>query len=166
MRLWSLRYVMGLGIAGMLGCQSATTPASPPSVPTVRVANANCAAASACRTVEIRAFVWTFPVPQPIWGLEVVGEVHGPADCLTFPASWTFSVIGPTDSVAYKWTPKDNLFLIAVDSAVFHARADGPLILGMTTTFAPAEAAGWVMALPGGSSTSPSPPIVAGRCDN
>lgn len=86
-----------LGIAGALGCSSSSTPPRP--LPTLLVTNPSCSAGQ-CQTLEIRAFVLKFTVPQPSWGSRVVGEIHGPTTCLTFPSSWTLTTKGPRDSTA------------------------------------------------------------------
>lgn len=139
-----------LAAAAALGCSSTSAPKP---LPTLRVINTSCAVGD-CRTIEIRAFLWTVPVPEPFWGLRVVGEVHTADDCLTFPASWTLRVISPTDTQTYVWTPRQEIFLIAVDSAAFHSQGNPDFLRAATSTFAPADSPGWRVTLPSAEGTS------------
>lgn len=158
-------------LAMVSDCSSLTAPRP---LPTVLVTNTMCDAAH-CGTLEIRAFVWKFTVPQQPWGLEVLGYVRPGQACLTFPASWPFSIIGPDstgriDTTTITWTPNDTIpiYLIAVDSTFFHSQLDSAQIdsvqrgiwpfdgvasgsVGETGNFVPGDAPGW-------SITFPSPP--------
>ncbi|HET9984914.1 MAG TPA: hypothetical protein VFQ38_15050 [Longimicrobiales bacterium] len=130
-------------------------------MPTLYVANNPTCTAAGCRTLEIRAFVWAFRVPQPPWGYEVIGEMHGRTACFTFPASWTFRVIGlrdttadaPADTTTLTWTPDSasGISVVAIDSAMFHGKEGlEETIRGRTETFVPARAQGWNTTLSGG----------------
>lgn len=113
----------------------------------------------------VRAFVWTFRVPQPPWGYKVIGEMHGRTACFTFPPSWTFQVIGlrdtipgsPADTTILTWAPDSTsgIFVVAVDSARFHGgEASLSTIRGITETFAPGAARGWNTTLSGGTDST------------
>lgn len=121
----------GLVVATMMvvvamtdACSSPTRPAqsAKPPIPTLLVTNDACDV-SGCRTLELRAFVWKFAIPQEPYGLEVVGEVHNDSTCLRFPSAWRVSIDGGTDTTSITWTPADTtpIYLFAVDSAVFHS---------------------------------------------
>jgi hypothetical protein len=184
----SLRYVfLFVGIVATTATCSSTTEPRP--LPTVLVTNAMCDSGH-CATLEVRAFLWKFDVPQPPSGLRVLGEAHQGRTCLTFPPSWTLHIIGPdttgrVDTVTITWTPSDTvpIYLIAVDSAVFHRAAgtsamshasvstvdsatpqdspyDGlvPGSVGETGNFLPGDATGW-------SVSFPSAPLWSARVD-
>jgi hypothetical protein len=122
-------------------------------LPTLSVTNPLCDTAGQCRTIQIRAFVWAFTIPQPTFGLKVLGEVEGPVACLTFPALWEVVVRGAdstgtiTDSTTYTWTPDDpdGIFLNAMDWPAFRGDTLAQIQIGATESFVPAEAAGWTM---------------------
>ena len=170
--------VVVVAATGGLGCSSPTKPAP---LPTLLVTNGTCVG-GVCRTLEIRAFVWAFPVPQLPPGLEVVAEVHTATACVTFPAQWRFYVttVGSTDTTFYTWTPSNNsgIILFAVDSALFttggtaaqrdsSSRAlwpyDGAGLgsVGHTATFIPGSAAGWSVTFPSTSQSGPAAPGLA-----
>lgn len=173
---WPVAATVALVTAiGGLGCSSPTTPAP---LPTLFVTNGTCAS-GVCRTLEIRAFVWAFPVPQVPPGLEVVGRVRTATACLTFPAQWRFFVttVGSTDTVFYTWTPSNSsgIMLFAVDSALFYTGGtvaqrdssrqalwpyDGTGLgsVGHTATFVPGSAAGWTVTFPSTSQSGPAAP--------
>lgn len=170
------------------GCSS---PVAPRRLPTVLVTNATCDSGR-CATLEIRAFIWKFAVPGQLpWGFGVVGEAPPGERCLTFPPSWSLTVIGDTivgdttgqvDTVIVTWTPDDTfpINLVAVDSAFFHGGLDSARIdslkegllpyfdgvgfgrtVGETPKFAPGSSAGWSATFP---STPPwSARLVAGE---
>lgn len=138
-----------IGGFGMNGC--ASSPSAPiRSTPTVMVDNPLCTAAG-CRTLEVRIFSWSFTVPQPIWGFRVLGEVHSPSNCLQFPDSLTFQVVGPSDTTVLLWKPSDAVILTAVDSALFHEGSTRPdsTVRGTTQTFTPGESPGWTVGFSG-----------------
>ncbi len=141
-----------LSLFGVFGCSSAVEPSTPPSL---RVMNPLCDA-SGCRSLQIRAFIWKFTVPQPPTGLKVVGVVTGPSACLSFPPSWALVVTGvPSAGAAVKsdtltWTPDDAVFLAAVDSADFE-------LLSTTETFVPGEAKGWDLTFSGATAPGSLP---------
>jgi hypothetical protein len=168
-----------VGIAAAFACSRPTGPPPPP--PTLLVTNATCES-GACRTLQIRAFVGAFIVPQPPFGLEVVGEVHTATACLTFPASWTLSVatVGSADTTFTTWTPSDpsGIYLFVLDSALFttgdtaaqrdsSSQAlwpyDGALLgsVGETATFIPGRAAGWSVTFPSTSQSGLAAPGLA-----
>jgi hypothetical protein len=141
MPIRTLAIVSLLGAASAFGCSS---PAEPPTgPPTLWVTNPLCDA-TGCGTLQIRAFVWEFLVPQPTWGLEVVGEVEGPRGCVRFPPSWHLRVRGVdstgayTDSTFFTWTPEKPIFLTALDWSGGYGNQ-----LAATETFTPADAPGW-----------------------
>lgn len=114
-----------------IGCSS---PHAPKALPTVLVTNAMCDSVT-CATLEIRAFLWKFNVPQPPSGFLVLGEVPPGQTCITFPPSWSMRVIGPdtagrVDTTTLTWTPNDHsqIYLIALDSIVFHRAGAGSRI--------------------------------------
>jgi hypothetical protein len=150
---------------GWVGCSSPTKPEPP--LPTLLVTNATCAGGT-CRTLQLRASVWAFPVPQVPPGFKVVAEVHTPTACIVFPKSWTLSVetAGSTDTTFYTWTPDNSsgITLFAVDSVLFNTGGtaaqrdssnqalwpyDGaaPFTVGYAT-FVPGSAAGWSVTYP------------------
>jgi hypothetical protein len=149
-----------LAVVGALGCSSPGEPSA--GQPTVSVTNPLCDTAGECRTLQIRAFVWAFPIPQPPWGLKVLGEIEGPTACLTFPAVWEVTVIGyegsdttaaVTDSTTCTWSPDepDGVFLIGTDWPAFPGDTLARLEIGVTESFVPADAPGWTLTftLPG-----------------
>ncbi len=164
------RWMRALMVGGALemGCSS---PEAPRSLPRLLVTNSSCGAGH-CMTLEIRAFVWKFAIPQVPWGIEVLGDVPPGQKCLTFPSTWTLRVIGPDssgriDTTSATWTPNDSvpIYLIAVDSVLFHGHgtqgaADssnqaiwpydgfGPGSVGETGNFMPGSAPGWTVAFP------------------
>ncbi len=149
-------------------CSTPTQPtqSGKPSIPTLLVTNDACNT-SGCRTLEVRAFVWKFTIPQEPYGLEVVGEVHNDSTCLRFPAAWKLSIKGDTDTTSITWTPADTtpVYLFAVDSAVFHSSwtkaeedsaaqrlwpYDGSITggVGHTTNFVVGMSKGWHIQVP------------------
>jgi hypothetical protein len=150
------------------GLVTCSAPEAPKQLPTLLVNNPSCAAGE-CRTTEVRLFDWDLTVPQPFWGYKVIGEIHGPSACLTFPAPWRFSVIGPrdtipnspVDTVVFTGTVEDLIYVIAMDSAGFHAQ--GPIgvlttIRGRTDNFTAADARGWRVTLSGDNAASSAVP--------
>lgn len=144
------------------GCSSSTAPMQPP--PTLLVTNALCAVAP-CRTLEIRAFVWAFQIPQPPVGIKVLGYARGPTTCLEFPPQWTFG--GGSSDGGTTWTPNNpaGIYLVAQDSAFVltqptQAQIDSsvqglwpydgelPGSLGTSPTFVPGTAPGWTITFP------------------
>jgi hypothetical protein len=94
--------------------------------PTVLVTNTTCDIGR-CATLEVRAYVRAFHVPQIPSGLRVLGEAPPGQTCLRFPSSWPLRIIGPdttgkVDTTIITWTPDnaDGIYLIAVDSLVYH----------------------------------------------
>jgi hypothetical protein len=136
---------------GALGCSSLGVPSA--AQPTVLVTNPLCDTAGQCRTLQIRAFVWAFRVPQPPWGLKVLAEVEGSTACLTFPGVWELVVKGVdstgavTDSTTTTWTPdnSDGIFLSGMDWPAFDGDTLAQLQIGATETFVPADAPGWTL---------------------
>jgi hypothetical protein len=162
--------VLLASLVAVFGCTSAT---SPHALPTLLVTNATCSAGR-CATLEIRAFVWKFTVPQLPDGLEILGDAPPGTTCLTFPAKWTLRAIGqdtvggPVDTTTFTWTPADTvpIYLIGVDSAAYHSGLDSALndsigsglipyfdrfwvaSVGETANFTPGTASGWDLTLP------------------
>ncbi len=164
-----VRYVVGLAAAFALSCRSSpSAPGGAGALPTLDIMNNPTCAAGACRTLEVRAFVWAFQVPQPPWGWRVLGEMPGGTACLAFPASWTFRVIGPADTTIFTWTPNSasGIYVVVVDSALFHAGTVEPssTILGLTRTFVPGTASGW-QATFSGSAADPTTAAPAHPCN-
>ena len=162
-----LSVLMASGL--VLGCSS---PDAPRPLPTVLVTNATCDAGR-CATLEIRAFIWKFPIPTGPWGEEVLGETQPGQACLAFPPSWSSRIIGSdttgrVDTAITTWTPADTvpIYLIAVDSVLFHSRLDSAVIdslkegllpyfdglvkasVGETPNFAPGVSPGWSVTFP------------------
>lgn len=145
-----------LGVAAGIGC--CESPSVPKPLPTVMVTNPSCVGGT-CRTIEVRLFDWNLTIPQPYWGFKSVGEVDGPTGCLTFPGTWRFSVVGPTDSTGkvdttvFTLSANDPIFLAAMDSAIFHTDTIPPYtaIRGHTNTFTAASAPGWKATFSGDS---------------
>jgi hypothetical protein len=114
-------FLASFAALAVLGCSSPGAPSA--AQPTVLVTNPLCDRAGHCRTLQIRAFVWAFTIPQRTDGIKVLGEVEGPTACLTFPAVWQVIVKGVdstgavTDSTTYTWSPgdPDGVFLTGVD---------------------------------------------------
>lgn len=118
-----------LSALGGNGCGSASvSTAISEQVPTLRVSNTGCSA-DGCPTIEVRLFDLNLTVPQPVWGSKVVGQIRGPAGCLAFPAQWTYTVVGfrdtfpssKADTTVFKLGAEDSIYLVMVDSAVFHS---------------------------------------------
>ena len=157
-------YAVALAIGAV--AVECSAPEAPRPLPTVLVTNATCDSGG-CRTLEVRAFVTKWLVPYPPYGEKVLGWVPPGTTCLTFPASWRFGIIGPSDTVWSTWTPsdRDQIYLIALDSAFFHGHFtqaqfdssikgiwpyDGatPSSMGETPYFIPADAHGWRVTFP------------------
>jgi hypothetical protein len=157
--------LLGVVVASTATCSSTTEPRS---LPTVRVVNAMCDAGH-CATLEIRAFVWKFKVPQPPHGREMLADIPPGETCITFPRSWSLTIIGPDttgrmDTTTTTWTPADPIYLVAADSAVFYSGRsnlpwdsskgpspyDGlfPGTVGETPNFTPGDAGGWTVTFP------------------
>jgi hypothetical protein len=141
--------------------------------PTLLVTNSSCSQGG-CRTLEVRAFVWMFTIPQLPTGSMHVGYVRPGQTCLVFPPSITATVRGvdslgrTTDSTSYTWTPGEprGIYLITVDSALFHAKqfnqaqidsltqaifpfdGYGNASVGSSVTFVPGQHAGWAISFP------------------
>lgn len=148
----ALLFIVGVVAA----CSTATEPRP---LPTILVTNTTCDLGR-CATLEIRAFVWKFEVPQPPTGLEVLGQAPPGQTCLQFPASWSL--------MGWTWTPndRDQVFLIAVDPSVRNvSRLDSAQVdsvkrgvpyydgywwatVGETPNFAPGSATGWTVVFP------------------
>ena len=135
------------------GCSSPTEP-EPPPPPTLFVANPLCDGVG-CKTIQIRAFVWEYKIPQGGGiGLEVVGEVAGPSACLQFPEFWEIRVsevdaqgnIVQSDTITS--TLDDEVFLSVLDW-----EPGGDLVLARTDNFVPGSSQGWNLVLSG----NPSP---------
>lgn len=140
--------------ASAVACSSPAAPSA--ALPTLSVTNPLCDAAGQCRTLQIRAFVWAFTIPQRPDGIKVLGEVAGPTACLAFPAVWELTVIGydgqdatapVTDSTTYTWLPNhpDGIFVTGVDWPAFQGDTLAQLQIGATETFVPADAPGWTL---------------------
>jgi len=122
----------------------------------VSVTNPLCDSTGRCRTLQIRAFVWGFTIPQRPDGIKVLGEVDGPTACLGFPAAWEVTVVGydgsdstaaVTDSTTYTWSPDDpdGIFLTGVDWPATEGDTLAQFGIGATETFVPADAPGWAL---------------------
>jgi hypothetical protein len=156
-------------LLGLAACGDSTGTNGEP--PTVLVTNTTCETGR-CATLEVRAFVRAFHVPQTPDGLRILGEAPPGQTCLRFPPSWPLRIIGPdttgkVDTTTVTWTPDnaDGIYLIAVDSLVYHGggspgqvdssnRAIPPFdgvdvaSVGETPTFVPGEAEGWTVSFP------------------
>jgi len=162
---------VGILVLGATAAVACSSPDAPRPLPTVLVTNETCDSAR-CRTLEVRAFVWKFTVPQWPQGFKVLGEAPPGQTCFTFPPSWSLRISGPdstgrVDTLIITWTPDDTIpiYLVAVDSAFFHGHAtaaqidssrqglwpyDGffPGSVGETRNFAPRDAPGWSVTFP------------------
>ena len=114
-------------LCGGVGCSS---PTEPPEPPTVFVLNPLCDA-SGCQTLQVRAFISKFHVPQQPTGLKLIGEISGSEGCLAFPASWKLVVTG-SKSVTLTSTMKDPIYIAAVESETLE-------IVGFTEDFVPGD---------------------------
>lgn len=130
---------MYLALLGFSACSF--SPAEPSSSqPTLNVTNPLCDSGG-CRTVQLRAFVWTFLVPQPGIGLKAIREIHGETACVLFPPSWElvvsgFDSSGTAVSSTMVWTPDDALYLTILD-------LESGEFLSASETFVPGEASAW-----------------------
>jgi hypothetical protein len=156
----SIAYALALALGA---CGSADLTGSQGKPPTVLVTNATCEAGH-CTTLEIRAFVWKFTVPQSPAGSRVLGEAPPGQTCLPFPVSWPLRIIGTdqsghVDTTTITWTADDtsSIYLIGVDSQAYHGgAADGSLpydglvpgSLGETPNFVASDAPGWSVTFP------------------
>jgi len=125
------------------------------STPTLLVTNATCNPGP-CVPFEVRGFVPKFNVPgQPPEGFVRLGSVTARSSCLPFPASWTVTIRGPSDTTAITWTIGEPISLSAVASRLE--------VLGSTSEFVPTSSAGWSITFPsaqGAAMLSPSQPCV------
>ncbi len=120
-------------------------------------------------TIEVRAFVTTFLVPQLPWGSRVLAEVGPGRRCIVLPDTMSLTVIGPNltgriDTTVYRWTDSSGISLTAIDSALWYghptqAGIDSTLLaiypydgigpaVGETSIFVPVSAPGWAVAFP------------------
>lgn len=164
-------YGLLFGATGtIIGCNSVTPrQVTPP--PTILVENNTCEAGR-CMVLEVRAFVWSFTIPQSPWGGRVLGYALPGQSCIVLPNEMTATVVGinadhTVDTTYYHWKPStpSGMFLVAVDSAAWHsgaatdAQADsinagifpydglGPSV-GETATFVPGNSPGWDVVFP------------------
>lgn len=151
----TLGFATGVAAAGCMAVVACSNPAEPESrPPTLSVMNPLCED-TACTAIQVRAFVWAFPIPQSPLGSKSLGRVDGAGGCLEFPPAWTATVREvdsagvPTgeDSTVYTWTPDhpDGVYLTAVQPSDW-ATAGGPsvgYVVGITETFVPGDADGW-----------------------
>jgi hypothetical protein len=170
-----LAFRISCGVAGLTTLMAvgwSCSSSAPAPLPTVLVTNASCDSGR-CTTLEIRAFVWKFTVPQWPSGLEILGEAAPGQTCITFPREWRLRIIGPdttgrVDTASIRWTPDDGseIYLVAVDSALYHAGPDSaqydsltrgllpyfddfaPGSVGETSNFSAGTAAGWAVSFP------------------
>lgn len=148
-----------------------TEPPPPPQPVTLLVENNSCAAGR-CMTLDLRAFIWSFSIPQNPLGFRSIARVPTGVHCVTLPDTMYVRIIGPgvggvPDTTIIVWRSDDpaGIHLIAVDSAAFYGgpaspeQADsmnsgiypytglGPSI-GESARFVPAESEGWRIAFP------------------
>lgn len=126
------------------GCSS---PTESDRAPTLFVTNPACDG-SGCRSIQIRAFVWAYEIPQNPIGLEVLGDVPGQTACLEFPDAWEIVVsevdpLGtPIRSDTIRSSLDEEIYLTALDWG-----SDDQWLLTMTESFTPASASGWSLDL-------------------
>ena len=156
-------------VLSLAACQADLVSTPPPHTrSTVLVTNATCQAGH-CMTIEMRAFVTTFVVPQPPTGARALADV-GPGEwCIELPDTMSLRVIGPDltgkiDTTVYRWSDSSGISLIAVDSALWRGQPTqagldsarlaiypydgiGPAI-GETVIFAPGTSPGWAVTFP------------------
>ncbi|PYO41742.1 MAG: hypothetical protein DMD33_12140 [Gemmatimonadetes bacterium] len=149
------RHVLG-AVALLLVALSCSSTVEPRAGVTLLVTNGTCVPGP-CSPLEILGFPSNQPAtPGGYWSLDL-GAMSGAALCVTIPVSATFRVIGvnangSADTRIYTWTSAMGLSLgVQAPSA--------PRIMAAPSTraFVPATAAGWQIALPGGSQIAPSP---------
>ena len=138
--------ISGIAVALLfgIGCSSSTAPDRPP---TLLVTNPLCEGTD-CRSIQIRAFIWAYAIPQGPFGAELVGEVSGPTACLEFPEIWEI-VVRHVDSQGNVLSADtltsdldDQIFLTALDP-----ESRDEVFLGMTESFVPGSEKGWSLNL-------------------
>ena len=143
--------VMASGVLCLAGACKGPTGVDP-KLPTLLVTNHSCDLGQ-CATLQIRAFVPSFPLPgQPQIGSEVVGEAPPGQSCLVFPSSWTAVDVtiypdGRRDTTTFTWNPDDpaGIYLVAVDTPV---QRSGQSYAPRTPLFVPGNAPGWELTVP------------------
>lgn len=119
--------------------------------PTLLVRNPFCQG-SACRSVDIFAYVRAWPIPQSPRGNKRVGTFDTPTACFRLGPAWTLTIRGVDstgaslgDSASYTWTPDDprGIFVTASTQTLF--------AFGQTENFVPATAPGWELSFTEGS---------------
>lgn len=156
-------------VLGLAACSSPNGLSSPKGTPpTVLVTNPLCSGGT-CRSVDIRAFILAWPLPQPPAGYESVGEVSGPSACLSFPTSWTMRVSGPNssgavDTAVFHWTPDDTagIYLDGVHWPSSPKDTAPPYyVFGITQTFIPGTSPGWDLSFSDTTETGTGLPYTA-----
>lgn len=130
-----------------VACTSSTPPAS--CTPTILVTNATCQPGP-CISFALGGNIDKF-VPVPEAGLLTIGWVRSRSACLRIPAADTQTVVhvggaGQRDTLRTIWTLEDSLSLLATS---------GGGLVGSTSHFVPAAAAGWSVTFDGSGGVSP-----------
>lgn len=157
--------VLGATIA-IAGC-GAVAPTEAPAPITLLVENDSCAAGR-CMTLEVRAFIWSFTIPQNPLGSRVLGVVPPGTKCIALPESLFVRILSTdqADTTILVWRPDDpaGIHLVGVDSGAFHGQLSpgqvdsinrgvypydglGPSI-GESARFVAAESDGWRTTFP------------------
>lgn len=117
---------------------SSMEPAPPP---TIVVENPSCDSVG-CRTVQVRAFVFSFWIPQLPIGAKVITLLQQREACIVLPTQWTLTVseVGPSGDIVRTdtlvWTPADSVYFTIIDPETFEW-------LGASETFVPSRSSGW-----------------------
>jgi hypothetical protein len=150
-RLSSIVFVVFVAACGReLGAPDDGVTGAPRSGVTLRVTNGTCVMGS-CDSLRVLAFPGIQPeTPGGFWSLDL-GFITTPEACFTLPASAKFYVIteparSSADTTTYTWTSAIGLSLRAQAPST-------PLLQASpsTTSFVPADAAGWSITLPADS---------------
>lgn len=134
---------------------SCSSSVEPRSGVTLLVTNGTCGP-QGCDPLEVLAFPSGGPAtPGGLWSVDL-GLITASQACFTLPASATFRIIGmhedgTADTSITTWTSAKPLSLGALPPS------QSPIVAGpSTTTFVPADAAGWRVTFPTGSQATPN----------
>ncbi len=138
------------------GCSQSTEPATP-RPPTLLVANPLCDD-TGCKTIELRAFVWEYHIPQNPNGAEPVGAITGPTTCIEFPEGWQIVVTEVTNGGDFV---RADTLTSTLDDDITLMLVDNHALVAATDRFAPGTELGWSLAFSANPNPQAGVPYVA-----
>lgn len=146
------RWTLSLIVVATLACSSSLEPRSGV---TLLVTNGTCQAGH-CDSLRVLGFPSNQPnTPGGEWSLDL-GLITTSQACFTLPPTAVFYVIGVredggADTTSFSWTNAKSLSLGTLSPSSSRISASPS-----TTSFVPADAAGWQITVPGGSQPTSS----------